>query len=371
MAKRSKTKKIFLTIFFFLLLAAAVVAYLFYTADEPPVAVIDQARQELSNAEQAEAKRYAPVELAQAMALYDSARNEWQLQNKKYFFLRKFDKVRTLAMAAIDSARTALTSSLEQKNGLHQGLAKKMKTIESRLRTFEKKFSHLPLKKSIRDNYTNAHLRYVEAEQAYLRAAYQEAGINLDEALRLITLANKSSTAYLENYFAAFDQWQSWANETIAWSKKNKAWVFIADKYAHECYLYKNGSLKHTFKIEMGSNWIGPKLYKGDLATPEGKYQVSKKKSGVLTKYYKALLINYPNEQDKARYNDNLRNGLIPHRGIGNLIEIHGGGGKGVNWTDGCIALTNEEMDLIYSVLPNGTPVTIVGSLRKLNELNN
>lgn len=371
MAKRSKTKKILLSFLFILILAASVVAYLFYTAEEPPVAEIDQARQELANAEQAEAKRYAPVQLAQAAALYDSARMEWQLQNKKYFFLRKFDKVRSLAMAAIDSARTALTSSLEHKNGLHQGLAKKMKTIESRLRTFEKKYTHLPLKKSIRDNYTSAHLRYVEAEQAYLRTAYQEAGINLDEALRLINLANKASAAYLENYFSSMDKWQSWAKETIDWSKKHKAWVFIADKYAHKCYLYKNGTLKHTFSIEMGSNWIGPKQYKGDLATPEGKYLVSKKKSGVLTKYYKALLINYPNEQDKIRYNNNLRNGLIPQRGIGNLIEIHGGGGKGVNWTDGCIALTNEEMDIIYPLLPNGTPVTIVGSLRNLTELNN
>jgi len=65
-----------------------------------------------------------------------------------------------------------------------------------------------------------------------------------------------------------------------------------------------------------------------------------------------------------------VRKGNIPRRGIGNLIEIHGDGGKGINWTDGCVALTNSDMDKLYGLVGVGTPVTIVGSLRSLKEIN-
>ena len=54
---------------------------------------------------------------------------------------------------------------------------------------------------------------------------------------------------------------------------------------------------------------------------------------------------------------------------IGGMIEIHGGGGKGVNWTDGCIALENKNMDIVFKLAQSGTPVTIVGSVQPLQLL--
>jgi lipoprotein-anchoring transpeptidase ErfK/SrfK len=50
-----------------------------------------------------------------------------------------------------------------------------------------------------------------------------------------------------------------------------------------------------------------------------------------------------------------------PGRGIGGLIEIHGAGGQGRNWTDGCVALVNPDMDRLFAAVGVGTPVTIVG----------
>jgi hypothetical protein len=51
------------------------------------------------------------------------------------------------------------------------------------------------------------------------------------------------------------------------------------------------------------------------------------------------------------------------------LIEIHGGGGKGIHWTDGCVALENRDMDMLYRLVPVGCPVLIVGSLHSLDEV--
>lgn len=81
-------------------------------------------------------------------------------------------------------------------------------------------------------------------------------------------------------------------------------------------------------------------------------------------------MLNYPNEEDTAKFREEIASGTLPHNAkIGGLIEIHGDGGKGIDWTEGCIALTNKEMDQIYKIIKVGTPVTIVGSLVKLEEI--
>ena len=53
----------------------------------------------------------------------------------------------------------------------------------------------------------------------------------------------------------------------------------------------------------------------------------------------------------------------------GAMIEIHGHGGKGIDWTEGCIALTNNDMDNLFNIVKVGTPVTIVGSMQSLRQI--
>jgi murein L,D-transpeptidase YafK len=195
-------------------------------------------------------------------------------------------------------------------------------------------------------------------------------GVNLDVASQLITRSVTEAHNYLADYFVNLSKWQRWADETINWSRNNSSYAILVDKFAHKLYIYKDGKVKKEFIAELGPNWIGTKQYRGDKATPEGKYHITKKKARQHTKYYKALLINYPNDEDQARYNANVKKGIIPKRGVGNLIEIHGDGGKGINWTDGCVALTNNDIDKVYELVGVGTPVTIVGSLKSLKEIN-
>jgi len=103
------------------------------------------------------------------------------------------------------------------------------------------------------------------------------------------------------------------------------------------------------------------------MATPEGMYKIIKKLEKSKTKYFKALLLDYPNETDTKEFRQEIVNGTLPKTSrIGGLIEIHGSGGRGIDWTEGCIALTDPEMDLIYKIARIGTPVTIVGSLTDL-----
>lgn len=157
-------------------------------------------------------------------------------------------------------------------------------------------------------------------------------------------------------------QWRRWVELTLQESRRTRSTAIIVDKLNRRLEVYYRGLRLTTFPAELGANGLRRKEHAGDRATPEGMYRVTELKEGRKTRYYKALLINYPNDEDKARFDRNKRRGIIPGRaGIGGLIEIHGGGGEGLDWTDGCVALRNEDMDYIYPRVQVGTLVTIVG----------
>ena len=135
--------------------------------------------------------------------------------------------------------------------------------------------------------------------------------------------------------------------------------LVLVEKHAKKMYLIKNGKPFREYKVAFGANPKGHKQQEGDERTPEGKYILDYKKSD--SAFYKAIHISYPNEQDKKRAKEK---GVNP----GGLIMIHGqknGYGwlgfitQSFNWTDGCIAVKNIEMDEIWISVNVGTPIII------------
>jgi len=372
MSRRSKIKirRVFIAFMAFCVLMAMVMGILLVSSAKPPIDSINQCQTEISRAREVEADKYAPHILVSAEGTCQLAMNEWKYQNDRLFFVRDYGQMLGLAREATGKAREATDVALHIKDSLHSGLSSKLDAVSYKLNHFDEYYAHLPLSGTTRQNFTSAKLRYMESKEAYDRGDYKQAGINLDVASQLIAKSVAEAHRYLSNYFEGLSKWRRWADETLAWSRNNNANVIIIDKFAQKCYVYNGGKLKKEFYAELGPHWIGTKQYRGDKATPEGRYHITKKKTRHETKYYKALLINYPNDEDKARYSTNVKKGNIPRRGIGDLIEIHGGGGRGINWTDGCIALTNDEMDRLFALVSIGTPVIIVGSLRSLQEIN-
>jgi murein L,D-transpeptidase YafK len=126
--------------------------------------------------------------------------------------------------------------------------------------------------------------------------------------------------------------------------------------------LLAKGVPVRRYDAEIGANALGVKRRQGDRATPEGRYRIVKKKDRGQSTYHRALLLDYPNDQDRKRFAAAKRRGEIPRgAAIGGLIEIHGDGGRGQNWTEGCVALANPDMDDLFARVPVGTRVTIVG----------
>ncbi len=161
-------------------------------------------------------------------------------------------------------------------------------------------------------------------------------------------------------------QWQAWAEATIEESRRTGGCVVLVDKLRRLVIVYREGRRVAHFPAELGANGLQRKEHAGDRATPEGRYRIVQVKNASATHFYKALLLNYPNDEDRMRFALGKRRGAISARaGIGSLIEIHGNGGEGRDWTDGCIALTNEDMDRLFAYVRAGTPVTIVGTYER------
>jgi L,D-peptidoglycan transpeptidase YkuD (ErfK/YbiS/YcfS/YnhG family) len=161
-------------------------------------------------------------------------------------------------------------------------------------------------------------------------------------------------------------EWRRWAEMTIEESRGSSETVILVDKLRRRITLYRAGHVVVHFPAELGANGLRRKEHAGDRATPEGMYHIVEVKVAPATNFYKALLINYPNDEDRMRFALGQSRGVISRRaGIGSLIEIHGDGGEGRDWTDGCIALTNTDMDRLFAQVGVGTPVTIVGTYER------
>jgi murein L,D-transpeptidase YafK len=209
-----------------------------------------------------------------------------------------------------------------------------------------------------------------EAEVAYGKGQYLPANRKINDAEYLLTNVYKNSIEELRDYFRLYPSWKKWVQNSINESRKNNSYVLIVDKFSRKCYLYLGGSIKHEFDAELGRNWVGDKVRSGDKATPEGIYKIVHKYQGRETLYHKALRIDYPNAEDRDSFRVALAKGTIPASSkIGGGIEIHGGGGKGVDWTEGCVAIKNSEIDMVFNLVKIGTTVTIVGSIKNIDEV--
>ena len=135
-------------------------------------------------------------------------------------------------------------------------------------------------------------------------------------------------------------------------------WVLI-EKKARRLTLFTNGEVIKTYKIALGGNPVGPKERQGDNKTPEGIYTIDSRNGN--SGYHLALHISYPNADDKRRARERgvAPGGDIMIHGIKNGFEALGLSHAEKDWTEGCIAVTNQEMEEIYRFVPNGTIVEI------------
>jgi hypothetical protein len=337
---------------------------------KPPVGEIESAREALSKANQSKAGTYSRKIYNEAKIAYDSAMVNWEKENDRFIFIRNYDKVRSFAQLSLRKSKEATESSITNSSTLKVKLKEKIDSLNETEASIETLFGRYPLPSEIRSRISRGRMLLTEAEVEYKNGQYLPANRKITEAEYLLTNVYESSKEELKNYFKSYSVWKKLAQNAINESKKNNAYGVLVDKFSKKCYIYYSGTRKYEFDAELGRNWVGSKHRMGDKATPEGTYRIVNKFQGRETPYHKALAIDYPNSDDVEKFKYDLKRGNIPsYSRIGGGIEIHGGGGKGVDWTEGCIALTDKEIDVVFGLLKVGTPVTIVGSLRNIDEV--
>ncbi|BBK36114.1 hypothetical protein STAQ_11920 [Allostella sp. ATCC 35155] len=133
----------------------------------------------------------------------------------------------------------------------------------------------------------------------------------------------------------------------------------VVHKMDRRLELMREGKPLRTYRVDLGWQTLGHKQEEGDGRTPEGVYQIESRNDR--SNYYRALKISYPNGEDRARAR---ARGVSP----GGLILIHGQPNnprsweraqKKRDWTEGCIAVRNAEMDEIWAMVADGTEIEI------------
>ena len=130
-------------------------------------------------------------------------------------------------------------------------------------------------------------------------------------------------------------------------------------KSAHSMTLWSGSKVLRTYKVALGSAPVGPKRVEGDHKTPEGDYIIDAKNAH--SQFHLALHISYPSaaDQKKARSLGARPGGAIMIHGLAGPFAYLGPLHRQTDWTDGCIAVTNAEIEEIWGLVTVGTRVEI------------
>jgi murein L,D-transpeptidase YafK len=128
-------------------------------------------------------------------------------------------------------------------------------------------------------------------------------------------------------------------------------------KRQRKLYLIQGNKVLKIYHVSLGRRPIGPKIREGDHKTPEGRYVLDWHNPD--SDFYRSIHISYPNAKDLKR----ARTLGVPPGGElfihGQPNDSPGSGDQAGDWTDGCIAVSNEEMDEIWRAVADGTPIEI------------
>ena len=133
----------------------------------------------------------------------------------------------------------------------------------------------------------------------------------------------------------------------------------VVEKSKRQLSIYSDGEILKTYKIALGPNPEGHKQQEGDGRTPEGGYVIDYRNPQ--SSYHLSLHISYPSPQDreKAAERGVSPGGDIFVHGLPPRFRWVGAAHRTTDWTAGCIAVTNTEIDELWRAVPNGTPIEI------------
>ena len=142
------------------------------------------------------------------------------------------------------------------------------------------------------------------------------------------------------------------ADDSVSFAHPVKADQVVVVKSQRTLTLLSRGKVIRTYKVALGGAPVGAKEQQGDHKTPRRNSK---------SRFYKSIHVSYPKEQDqqKAAKDGTSAGGDIMIHGLPNGFGWLGAAHRGMDWTDGCIAVTDAEIDEIWDLVADGTPIEI------------
>ncbi|MEW6601847.1 MAG: L,D-transpeptidase [Nitrospirota bacterium] len=349
----------------FLLIALTVITGC-NSAPVPPE--VNEAEQQQIDLRKAGAEIYTPQEYAVYIRSLRDGQIHLASANNRFVWFRNYKDIKTEFTTILAQGKVLQGKVDELRRSKSGDVANQIAFFRNKIETLRKLASLINEGRLSSKSLTRAELQLAEVCALSDRGCYSEAEKRLKGISNHTDQAARSILPILNRYADSDEitKWRNWVHETVESSKRNQSYSIIVSKLDKQLILYKAGRAYKTYEIDLGTNGSRDKLYAGDKATPEGKYQIIKKVPA--SRFHRALLINYPNEDDRRQFASAKKRGLIPRRaGIGGLIEIHGGGKHGM--TLGCVAMEDQHIEELFRIVEVGTPVTIVGAIEYENSV--
>ncbi len=248
----------------------------------------------------------------------------------------------------------------------------RLEWLEGRLARFASRIEQMGGRVVLEQKPIETELLFRQGRSYYEQGLYARALHAVEQASRLVEDQATILTTALARY--ADDErvgtWRRMVRRTVQWSATHHAAAIVITKADRRLTLYRDGHAVVSYPIRLGYNGVLLKRYQGDGATPEGSYRIIKKRDHGETRFYRALVLDYPNAEDRRRYSQDLRTGAIPVGAtIRERIEIHGVGDGLMTQTLGCIMVADRHIDQLFEHVEIGTPVTIVGAVHVGNKV--
>lgn len=271
-----------------------------------------------------------------------------------------------------DEGEEAMAQSRSQRETRRLETETRLAFLEGRLRTFNSRIDEMGSRVVLGRKPVETALLLHQARTFFDQGLYDRSVHVAQQAAGMMEVQTAVLTTTLGHYAdeRRIHAWRRMAQQTIEWSRVHHTAAVVVSKADRRLTVYRNGRQILSYPVRLGYNGILEKRYQGDGATPEGQYHIIRKRDRGQTQFYRALVLNYPNGEDRRRFQQARHTGRIPADAfIGGQIEIHGGDDILMNQTLGCLMLENWQMDAIFRVVEQGTPVTIVGAVQLTNSI--
>ena len=316
----------------------------------------------LKEARQEGAERLAPELWIRASECYDAAVASIARENEHWYPAFSYAAAESLLACAYAEARDAKAAAVAERQRREELLSREIDGLRRDLELFQdghkRHLARIPARRAL----TEAGLLVAAAGEIRERATIWEAELAVARAARAVAqLAGTSAGEPTDSH--ALANGKRMVAETVEWTDTTDSVALVVIKTERRAYLFRDGRVAGEYPVDLGFASWRQKTRAGDGATPEGIYRVTRSRERG-SRYYKALALDYPNAHDRTRFEHNQRSGLVSSgAAIGGNIEIHGEGGRGEDWTDGCVALSNQDMDCLMAAMRVGDRVTIVRHL--------